>query len=47
MLAAPVVQWMGEGGADMSDAFTGGGLVGFNYQAGPDLSLGLLVGALS
>ena len=26
---------------------TGGGLVGFNYQASPDLSLGLLVGVLS
>lgn len=47
VLAAPIVQWMGEGGADISDAFTGGGLVGFNYQASPDLSLGLLVGVLS
>lgn len=47
VLAAPVVQWMGEGGANMSDSFTGGGLVGFNYRANPTLSVGLLVGALS
>lgn len=47
VLAAPVVQWTGESGADIKDAFTGGALVGFNYQASPDLSLGLLVGALS
>jgi len=47
VLAAPVVQWIGESGANIGDAFTGGGLVGFNYQASPDLSLGLLIGALS
>jgi hypothetical protein len=47
LLAAPVVQWMGESGADVSKSFTGGGLVGFNYVASPTLSVGLLIGALS
>ncbi|MDR4483905.1 MAG: hypothetical protein R3B95_11945 [Nitrospirales bacterium] len=47
ILGAPVLQWYAESGAKLSDAFTGGGLVGFNYTAGPDLSLGLAVGALS
>jgi len=47
IMGAPVLQWTGESGAKMSDSFTGGGLVGFNYTASPDLSLGLLVGALS
>jgi len=47
IMGAPVLQWTGESGAKISDSFTGGGLVGFNYTASPDLSLGLLVGALS
>lgn len=46
-MGAPVLQWTGESGADLSKSFTGGGLVGFNYTASPTLSLGLLVGALS
>jgi hypothetical protein len=47
LMAAPVVQWMGESGAKASKSFTGGGLVGFNYVASPTLSVGLLIGALS
>lgn len=47
LMAAPVVQWMGESGADVSKSFTGGGLVGFTYAASPTLSVGLLIGALS
>lgn len=47
LIAAPVVQWMGESGAKASKSFTGGALVGFNYVASPTLSVGLLIGALS
>ena len=47
LMAAPIVQWMGESGAKASKSFTGGGVVGFNYVASPTLSVGLLIGALS
>jgi hypothetical protein len=47
ILGAPVLQWFGEGGAKAGDSFNGGALLGFNYRSSPDLSLGLLVGALS
>ena len=47
IMGAPLIQWFGEGGANGSDSFTGGGLIGFNYQASPDFSVGLLIGALS
>ncbi|MDH5297034.1 MAG: hypothetical protein OEW26_07890 [Nitrospirota bacterium] len=47
IMGAPVLQWFGESGAKLSDSFTGGGLVGFNYKASPTLSLGLLIGAMS
>ena len=47
VLAAPFLQWVGESGADITDAFSGGGLVGANWVSSPDLSVGLLFGIIS
>ncbi len=47
VLGAPFLQWVGESGADVDDAFSGGGLVGFHWFSSPDLSLGLLIGVIS
>ena len=46
ILVAPIVRLNIEGGAKMKDGVTGGGIVGFNYNYSPTLSLGLLIGAL-
>ncbi len=47
LMVAPFIQAMLEDGAQVDDAITGGAAVGFNWTSGPDLSLGLLIGAIS
>jgi hypothetical protein len=42
-----LVRTAAEGGANFGSAFTGGGLLGFNYRASKTLSLGALVGITS
>jgi hypothetical protein len=46
-VAGPMFRLSGESGANMSDAVTGGGVVGFNYKASDTLTLGLLLGVVS
>lgn len=47
IMAVPIIQWFGETGTNVGDAFFGGGLVGFNWISSPTLSLGFLIGAIS
>jgi hypothetical protein len=43
----PMVRSAGEGSASFDDGTVGGGMLGFNYLANKDLSLGLAIGVLS
>lgn len=43
----PLVSFEGESGSDFSDGLIGGGVLGFDWSASPDLSLGLGFGVVS
>lgn len=45
LLGGGLVRLHGEGSADFSDAFSGGVLLGFDFAASKDFSLGVLLGA--
>lgn len=47
LLGGPVLRIAGEGSSAFDDSLSGGALLGFNYRANPDLSLGLALGVLS
>lgn len=47
LLGAPLFRFAGEGDGAWNNGFTGGGLLGFNYKASDDLSLGLAIGVVS
>lgn len=47
VFAGPVVSFEGESNSDFGDGVTAGGLIGFAWSSGPDLSLGLAFGAMS
>lgn len=47
MFGGPIFQVSRESGADFGDSFTGGGIVGASFEAGPDLVLGAGVGVMT
>lgn len=47
MFGGPIFRISRESGADFSDSFTGGGIIGVSYKVGPDLTLGGGLGAMS
>ncbi len=47
LFGGALVRTWGEGGADFEDTLTGGALIGFDWAASDNLSLGLIVGAFS
>jgi hypothetical protein len=46
LLGGPILRLAGEG-SNVDDGFTGGALLGFNYKANPDFSVGLALGLIS
>ncbi len=47
LFAAPLFSFAGEGGADIDDSITAGGLGGFNYRRSDTFQIGLFLGASS
>jgi hypothetical protein len=47
LLGGPIFRLAGEGSGAFDNGFSGGGLLGFNYRSGEDLSLGLAIGVIS
>lgn len=47
LLGGPLFRLAGEGSGAFNNGFTGGGLLGFNYQTGEDLSIGFGIGVIS
>jgi hypothetical protein len=47
LLGGPMFRLAGEGSGAFDNGFTGGGLLGFNYKMGEDLSVGFGIGVVS
>ncbi len=47
LLGGPVLRLAGQGSSAFDDAFSGGGILGFNYRPNPDFSVGLAIGLMS
>lgn len=47
LFAVPTLRYTGESGADLGDAFTGGGFVGFSYRFSDRLTIGPGLGVLT